>query len=280
RILFRQVEHRELRVEAQRRAGNQRPAMLDARAVDGVARREVVAAVEHHVGAADDGAVLQPLVHRDYADIRVDCIERGARSIHLDRADVFAPIQDLPLQVGEVDLVGIDQREAADAGRGEVERCRATQPAGADDQRVRRAQLLLSFDPDLRQQDVPAVAEKLLVVQFGLACGFGVSLCATVGELVFTGSPLRKAMACESWKSSFEPSSVGLSSAALGGLVRETEFAGGAALSAGSFFSGTRPFSRWRCRSASRTRVSVSVGSSTTMSGVMPRAWIERPPGM
>jgi hypothetical protein len=71
----------------------------------------------------------------------------------------------LPLQVGEVDLVGIDQRETADAGRGEVERCRATQPARADDQRVRGAQLLLSFDPDLRQQDVPAVTEKLLVVQ-------------------------------------------------------------------------------------------------------------------
>jgi len=30
---------------------------------------------------------------------------------------------------------------------------------------MRGTQLLLSFDPDLRQQDVPAVAEKLLVVQ-------------------------------------------------------------------------------------------------------------------
>jgi hypothetical protein len=53
----------------------------------------------------------------------------------------------------------------ADAGGGEIQRCRATEPACADDQRVRGAQLLLSFDPDLRQQDVPAVAEKLLVVQ-------------------------------------------------------------------------------------------------------------------
>jgi hypothetical protein len=40
---------------------------------------------------------------------------------------------------------------------------------------VRGAQLLLTFDPDLRQQDVPAVAEKLLVVQF-VGFAFGVSL--------------------------------------------------------------------------------------------------------
>jgi len=104
-------------------------------------------------------------VHRDHADIRIDRIERGARGVHLHRADGFAPIQDLPLEIRQVDLVGIDQREPADAGRGEVERCRAAQPARADDQRVRGAQLFLSFDPDLRQQDVPAVAEKLLVVQ-------------------------------------------------------------------------------------------------------------------
>ena len=62
---------------------------------------------------------------------------------------------------------------------------------------------LLALDPDLGKEDVPAVAEELLVVQFaGLPC-------ATAGETFFTGSPLRWASACASWKSSFEPSSTG-----------------------------------------------------------------------
>ena len=107
----------------------------------------------------------QPLVDRNDRDVRIERIERAARGVDLHRADSFTPVQDLPLEIGEVDLVGIDQREAADAGRGEVERCRTAQPARADDQRVGGAQLLLSLDPDLRQQNVPAVAEKLLVVQ-------------------------------------------------------------------------------------------------------------------
>jgi hypothetical protein len=68
------------------------------------------------------------------------------------------------LQVGEVDLVGIGEGQAADAGGGEVERGRTTQTARADDQRLGGAQLLLPLDPDFREEDVAAVAEKLLVV--------------------------------------------------------------------------------------------------------------------
>ena len=46
----------------------------------------------------------------------------------------------------------------------------------------------------------------------GFGCGV---VAATVGDTAFTGSPFRKAIACESWKSSLEPSSVGLISAGL-----------------------------------------------------------------
>jgi hypothetical protein len=106
----------------------------------------------------------------------------------LHRADGTGPIENLPLQVGEVDLVGIGEGQLADAARGEVERRRAAQAAGADDQRGRCAKPLLAFDPDFREKDVAAVAEELLVVQFaGVGAGF---VAATVGGC-FTGSPLR-----------------------------------------------------------------------------------------
>jgi len=104
-------------------------------------------------------------VNRNHGDIRVDGIECRTRRIDLDRADRIAAVEDLALQVGEVDGVGIGQRQPADARRGQVERRRAAEPARTDDQRARGAQLLLPLDADLGEQDVPAVPEELLVVQ-------------------------------------------------------------------------------------------------------------------
>ena len=71
---------------------------------------------------------------------------------------------DLALQVTEVDLVGIGDGEAAEAGGREVERRGTAEAARADQERVRGTQLLLPLDPDFREEDVAAVAEKLLVV--------------------------------------------------------------------------------------------------------------------
>jgi hypothetical protein len=74
-------------------------------------------------------------------------------------------VRDLPLQVGEIDVVMIAQRQAADARSGEVQRDRRAQPARADDQCMRREQPLLPLDADLGEQDVSAVAQQLLVVE-------------------------------------------------------------------------------------------------------------------
>jgi len=92
-------------------------------------------------------------------------VERLARGFRFWRAHGVGAVEDLALQVGEVDPVRIDEGQAADAGGGEVERGGAAEAAGADDERARGAQLLLPLDTDLREEDVPAVAEKLLVVQ-------------------------------------------------------------------------------------------------------------------
>src|ERR1041384_5843341 len=47
-------------------------------------------------------------------------IPRAPRGARLLCADRFGAVQDLALQVGEIDLVGVGERQAADAGRGEV----------------------------------------------------------------------------------------------------------------------------------------------------------------
>jgi hypothetical protein len=74
-------------------------------------------------------------------------------------------IKDLPLQVGEVDVVGVGEDKAPETARREVQRRGAAKAARADDQRARRPQPLLALDPNFGKEDVAAVAEELLVVQ-------------------------------------------------------------------------------------------------------------------
>ena len=122
-------------------------------------------------------------------NFRIESGERFLRLVHFLRADRLGAIEDLPLEVGEVDLVRIGDGQLAEAAGRQVERGRAAEPACADDQRVCRAQPLLPFDPDLGKKDVAAVAEELLVVQLAEPAGL---FSATGGGGVFTtGSPLR-----------------------------------------------------------------------------------------
>ncbi len=65
---------------------------------------------------------------------------------------------DLPLQVGLVDDVGVDDPDAADSGRREVERRGGAEAAGPDQEHAAVEQLQLAFLSDLRDQDVTRVA--------------------------------------------------------------------------------------------------------------------------
>jgi hypothetical protein len=110
---------------------------------------------------------FEPLLHRDDLHAGIQGRERGLGGLDLGRTDAAGAVEDLALQVGEVYFVRVDERELADAARGQVERRGAAQAARADDERVRIAQPLLPLDPDFGEQDVAAVAEELLVVQAG-----------------------------------------------------------------------------------------------------------------
>ena len=76
-------------------------------------------------------------------------------------------MEDLALQVALVDDVEVDEADAADAGRGQVERGGRAEPAGADQQHAAGLQPALPVDPDLGHDQVARVAGDLLARQLG-----------------------------------------------------------------------------------------------------------------
>ena len=97
-------------------------------------------------------------------------MDGGLGGIDLERADVFGAVDDLPLEVGLVDNVEVDQAELADAGGGEVEPEGRAEAAGADKEDARGLEFFLAFHADFREDEVPAVAGDFVL---GKLRGFG-----------------------------------------------------------------------------------------------------------
>src|SRR6185295_7778651 len=142
------------------------------------------------------------------ADLRIDRGEALAGGVYLGPSDVGGAEQDLTLQIGQIDLVGVDEKVGG----------RVAQAADADDQHMRVGKALLRVDAQLGQQHVPAVTEQLRVVhrrfplparskaktpgrtgRFALpkvVAYCGVTAAATALVEAMTGRPFRRFSAC------------------------------------------------------------------------------------
>ena len=98
----------------------------------------------------------------DHVDVGVERFDEEARRLGLRHPDPLGVVDHLALQVGGVDDVVVDEADRADPGRGEVERGRRAEAAGAEQQHLRVQQLQLAVDADLGQQRVARVALALL----------------------------------------------------------------------------------------------------------------------
>jgi hypothetical protein len=85
------------------------------------------------------------------------------RGIKLLFADVGSKVDDLALEVGKIDHVKIYQSDASDTGSGKVESEGSTQSAGSDEQDFGLLELELAFHPDLRDDDMAAIPEDLIL---------------------------------------------------------------------------------------------------------------------
>ena len=166
-ILAARVEHGDLPLPADGRAGNQRRAGGEAGGVHRVAGGEVVRAVQHHVRRRHrrrEGRAFQLGGAGFDACVRVDALDGTRRGLHLRRAHRLQVVDDLALQIGEIHAVVIHQVQIADAGGGEIQRRRRTQAAQPHHQRPCAEQRLLPGDVHLRQHHLPAVAHQLRIV--------------------------------------------------------------------------------------------------------------------
>ena len=137
--------------------------------VQQVARGEVVGAVDDELPAVTEDPVdvlrRQPLLVGDDVDVGIQLFERLARGIRLALAQLGRRVQDLALEVRGVDAVVVDDSDPSNACGREVQRSGRAQAARPDQEDVRLEQALLPRDPDLRDQQVAAVARQLLVVE-------------------------------------------------------------------------------------------------------------------
>jgi hypothetical protein len=163
-------EDGDLTVEAVDRAPDVGLVQQHARVVDQVARGEVVRAVDDEVVVGEDlqhVRAVQPRLMQPDVDQRVDLLDGVTRALGLRPADVGLPVDDLALQVGLVDRVELDDAERADAGRGEVHENRRAEATGADSEHLCVLQPLLPVHPDVRDDQVAAVAADLVDRQVG-----------------------------------------------------------------------------------------------------------------
>ena len=83
--------------------------------------------------------------------VRIERVDRLLGGFDLRNADPFAGVDHLALEVGEIDVVVVDDPDRADAGGGEVQRRRRPEPTGAEQQHPGVEQLLLALDPRPRR---------------------------------------------------------------------------------------------------------------------------------
>ncbi len=109
-------------------------------------------------------------------DERIDGLQLVGGGVQLLASHVGGGVNDLALQVGVIHHVEVHDAERADARGSQIKRQRRTQSACADAEHLCRLQLQLPFHADFGHDQVPRVAQDLVVRErdgFGFDFGCG-----------------------------------------------------------------------------------------------------------
>ena len=98
-------------------------------------------------------------------DVGVERMDALGSDFDLRAADVGGRVQDLPLQVRRVHDIVVDEHQASHSRRSEVERRRAAETPGPDQDDRGVQQPGLPFDTELRQTEMSPVTIELIRTQ-------------------------------------------------------------------------------------------------------------------
>src|SRR5680860_759171 len=168
------AEGGELSVERSHRSRHQWELGQVAGIVEQIARGEIVRAVGDDVEAAQDIERIlrdQPRRIELRLHMRVEPLDGGRRALGLGAAHMAGVVHDLPLEIVEAHPVIVDDADLADARRGQIQKERRAEAAGADHEHARRLQALLAFAADLLQHQMALVAFDFVFGEHGGTVG-------------------------------------------------------------------------------------------------------------
>ena len=133
-----------------------------------VTRREIVGAVHDDVVGLDDldrVFARQARIMNDDFDARVDAVDGFLGRLRFGPADVGVGVKNLALQIGEIDVVEVNDAEFADAGCGQIHGDGRAESSRANTQDTRGTDFLLAGQTDFGKDQVPRVTADLIVAQ-------------------------------------------------------------------------------------------------------------------
>ena len=93
--------------------------------------------------------------------MRIEIVKPRPRGFGLRPSDGGGSVENLPLQIGQIDQVGIHNADGADAGSREVERRRRSETSRPHQQDPGARETLLSREADLAQRQMARVTNQL-----------------------------------------------------------------------------------------------------------------------
>jgi hypothetical protein len=91
-------------------------------------------------------------------DLWIDVVQPIPRRLQLAPTNVLCSVKNLPLKIGQIDIVEIDNAERPNAGGCQIKRGRRSKSSGADAQDARSFESILTLGCNLGHDEVTRVA--------------------------------------------------------------------------------------------------------------------------
>jgi hypothetical protein len=98
-------------------------------------------------------------------DLRIDVVQSIPRRLQFAPTDVLCSVKNLPLKIGQIDIVEIDNAEGPDARGCQVKRGWRSKSSGADAQDARSFESILPLGCNLGHDEVTRVASQFFNAQ-------------------------------------------------------------------------------------------------------------------